>query len=358
MNLQTIDLKNPLWRSILQKLDPDIYHLPEYVHLEAQRINAIAEAIAIEDGEKIFFLPYLIRQRKILVNNDTIQEVFDVTSPYGYPGILLSGSAARSREFLHSAMSEFISKLREKNICSAFLRMHPILNQGLHDIYSPDICQFSGHTIGVNLTLSPEEIWSQTCSNHRQDINRLKRSGLKAEIVQFVKYFDDFFNIYNETMDRVHAKQLYYFDRDFFYSWLDNLDRYTHLGIVKFEDEVMCACLFTECSGIVQSCLRGTKNKFLKQSPDKLLFDYVRFWAKERGNKFLHLGGGYGGAKDGLYHFKAGFSKQIYNFLTLRLIVNAEQYDRLVNLQARALQTDSATLLNSGFFPAYRALQC
>ena len=121
---------------------------------------------------------------------------------------------------------------------------------------------------------------------------------------------------------------LYYFDRDFFSSWLKNLNEYTHLGIVEFKDEVMCACLFTECSGIVQSCLRGTKNKFLKQSPDKLLFNYVRFWAKERGNKFLHLGGGYGGAKDGVYKFKAGFSKQSYDFLTLRLITNVEQYDR------------------------------
>ena len=34
-----------------------------------------------------------------------------------------------------------------------------------------------------------------------------------------------------------------------------------------------------------------------------------------------------------------------------------EKYDRLVDLQAGALQTDSATLLDSGFFPAYRALQ-
>ncbi len=92
-------------------------------------------------------------------------------------------------------------------------------------------------------------------------------------MVPFEQYFDDLFNTYNETMDRVHAQKLYYFDRDFFSSWLKNLNEYTHLGIVEFEDEVMCACLFTECSGIVQSCLRGTKNKFLKQSPDKLLLE-------------------------------------------------------------------------------------
>jgi len=30
--------------------------------------------------------------------------------------------------------------------------------------------------------------------------------------------------------------------------------------------------------------------------------------------------------------------------------------EQLVELRASALETDSATLLNSGFFPAYRAL--
>ena len=356
MNVQIINLLNPLWREILQKLHHDIYHLPEYVNLEAKRINATAEAIVIDDGEKVFFLPYLLRQCEKLVKNETTQEVCDVVSPYGYPGILLSESAAMTPEFLQSAMSEFISKLRERNVCSAFLRMHPILNQGLNEIYSSDICKVSGHTVGVDISLSIEEIWSQTRSDHRKDINRHKRSGLIASMVPFEDYFDEFFDCYNQTMERVNAKQLYYFDRNFFSSWLDNLKEHIHLGIVKFDDEVMCACLFTECSGIVQSYLSGTKNKFLKQSPDKLLFNYVRFWAKERGNKFVHLGGGYGGAKDGVYNFKAGFSKQIYTFLTFRLITNVEKYHHLVELQASALETDSATLLNSGFFPACRAL--
>ena len=57
MNTQIINSSNPLWPTILQKLHHDIYHLPEYVNLEAQRINAMAEAILINDGEKVFFYP-------------------------------------------------------------------------------------------------------------------------------------------------------------------------------------------------------------------------------------------------------------------------------------------------------------
>lgn len=356
MNIQIIDIFNPLWLETLLSLSHDIYHLQHYVFLESRRLNALAEAILITEGEKIFFLPYLLRScDQILTENSTESEIFDIVSPYGYPGILLSDGAAKSPEFLQVAMLELRSTLRAKNVCSAFLRLHPILNHGLNEIYSADICQVSGETIGVNLKLTNEEIWLQTRSDHRKDINRHKRSGLTAIIVPFAENFEQFLDIYYETMDRLDAKNSYYFSREYFTYLLDKLSNHLHLGIVKSETEVMCACLFTECCGIVQSYLSGTKNQFLKLSPDKLLFDYVRYWAKERGNKFLHLGGGYGGSKDGVYNFKAGFSKERYSFLTIRLITDEEKYHHLVDLQAKYLNTHPEKLLNSDFFPAYRS---
>lgn len=97
-----------------------------------------------------------------------------------------------------------------------------------------------------------------------------------------------------------------------------------HLGIVEFNGEITCACLFAECCGIVQYHLGGTRTNFLKQAPSKLMFDYVRFWAKERGNTVLHLGGGVGNAQDSLYHFKAGFSQVRNRFLTMRLITDSD----------------------------------
>jgi hypothetical protein len=355
MNIQIIDLVNPLWDAILQEIHHDIFHKPEYVYLESQRTNCIGQAILITEGDNKFFVPYLLRQCDNRLFAKEIQsEIWDIVSPYGYPGILLSDSASIAPEFLKVAMSEFISTLRSQNICSVFLRLHPILNAGLNEIYQPDICQVTSETIGVDLTLSVEEIWQQTRSEYRKVINRHKRSGLKASMVSFTEYFDDFLDIYNETMERVAAKQMYYFDHEYFSYLLRKLGNYIHLGIVEFEHEVTCACLFTECCGIVQSHLSGTKNKFLKLSPDKLLFDYVRYWAKERGNKVFHMGGGYGGAKDGVYNFKAGFSQQTYTFLTLRLITNEDKYHDLVKLRAKYLDMQADELLKSQYFPAYR----
>lgn len=354
MNIRVINLSDSLWLETLEKLRHDIYHLPEYLYLESVRYNAVAEAILIAEDDKIFFLPYLLRRCDDIFDQSlTTQEVFDVVSPYGYPGILLSDKAASTKEFLDLAINQLISTLRAKKVCSTFFRLHPILNSGFNDFLSPDICNVNGETVSVNLKLSEAEIWSQTRPEHRTSINKLKRSGMTARMVPFQESIGEFISIYYETMDRLGAGRSYYFDDEYF-SHFSKLGKKVHLCIVELEDKITCSGIFTECCGIIQYHLGGTRNEFFKQAPSKLMFDYIRFWAKERGNEVLHLGGGVGGGKDSLYHFKAGFSKQTHTFLTLRLIINKEKYRHLLELRAKSLNTDVEELLSTNFFPAYR----
>ncbi len=354
MKIRVINLSDSLWLETLEKLRHDIYHLPEYLYLESVRYNAVAEAILIAEDDKIFFLPYLLRRCDDIFDQSlTTQEVFDVVSPYGYPGILLSDKAASTKEFLDLAINQLISTLRAKKVCSAFFRLHPILNSGFNDFLSPDICNVNGETVSVNLKLSEAEIWSQTRREYRTSINKLKRSGMIARMVPFQEYISEFISVYHETMDRVGAGRSYYFD-DQYFSHFSKLGEKVHLCIVELEDKITCSGIFTECCGIIQYHLGGTRNEFFKQAPSKLMFDYIRFWAKERGNEVLHLGGGVGGGKDSLYHFKAGFSKQTHTFLTLRLIIDEEKYRHLLELRAKSLNTEVEELLSTNFFPAYR----
>lgn len=353
MDIQILDLSSDLWSKALRKVRHDIYHLPTYLALEANRINAIPEAVLITEGEQVFFLPYLLRRLDNLVESESrTQESFDAISPYGYPGILLS--EASTPEFINSAIKKFVETLSSRQIYSIFIRLHPILNQDFERKISPDFCNVTGDTISVDLHLSEAEIWQHTRSSLRTKINRCKRRGMTSKIVPFENKIDDFISIYKETMDRLQASKSYYFTHDYF-SNISQLDSQIHLGIIEWQEQIICACIFTECCGIVQYHLGGTRTEFLHEAPSKLMFDYARFWAKERGNEFLHLGGGLGGAKDSLYHFKAGFSKQRHKFLTLRLITNEQKYNSLVNLRAKTLNIKPEKLINSGFFPAYRA---
>ncbi len=356
MNFQVIDLSNPLWLQILKTLRHDIYHLPGYLSLEAKRTQTIPEAILIYDDDKLLFVPYLLRQCNELFDQDLLeQEVFDIVSPYGYPGFLWSEAAENAPNFISLAINQLIEVFRSKQICSAFFRLHTLLNRSLNEHWHSLALRETGETVFIDLRLSEAEIWQETRPEHRNKINRCKRAGFTARMVQVEQYISEFITIYEETMERVGAAQSYYFNKDYYLELRDALGEQLHLCIVELNNQVACAGLFTECCGIVQYHLGGTRNHFLKQAPSKLMFDYVRFWAKDRGNEVFHLGGGVGSAKDSLYHFKAGFSKQRDNFMTLRLITDEIKYRELVELRAKSLNTDATILLATSFFPAYRS---
>ncbi|WP_036487784.1 GNAT family N-acetyltransferase [Myxosarcina sp. GI1] len=354
MNIQTLDLQNSLWRETLTKLNHDAYHLPEYVSLEAKRTNTIAKATLISEKDSIFFVPYLLRSCDDLIPA-TNTRLFDIVSPYGYPGILLNEAAKHDPGFPDRAIKEFQQVLQSQRVCSAFLRLHPILSDNFQTLFASDLFTENGQTVSVDLTLDEDKIWAHTRKGHQSTINKCMRLGLVAKTVPVAQHLNEFLAIYNETMERVAAKDLYFFSHEYFTNLLKLEDK-LHLGVVESDGQIVCASLFFECCGIIQAHLGGTKTEFLKQSPFNLLLHHMRLWGKERGNKFLHIGGGVGGKKDNLYTFKSGFSRQRHQFLTLRLIVDRDKYNYLVNLRANNLDIPPETLLKTNFFPAYRAV--
>ncbi len=355
MDLQIIDISNHLWVDTLETVRHDIYHLPQYFYLEAQKTKTIPKACLISEGDKVFFAPYLLRKcDDIISDGSQIPEVFDVVSPYGYPGILINESATNQPEFLDRAITTFKISLQNQSVCSAFFRLHPILNESLTKNYSTNIFTPNGQTVSIDLTLSESELWAHTRKGHQSTINKCKRLGFTTRVVSLEEYYDEFTAIYLETMNRVQANQSYYFDDSYFRGLLE-LGEKLHLCIVEFESQIICASLFFECCGIIQAHLGGTKNDFLRQSPFNLLLHHVRLWGKERGNKYLHIGGGLGGSTtDSLYTFKSGFSRQRHDFFTLRLITDPEKYLYLVELKAKFLNIQVEELLQVDFFPAYR----
>ena len=351
MAVEIFEPQNPRWLEVLQKLRHDVYHRPDYVELDAKRSSAKAEAIAITEGENCLFVPYLLRSCEDV---GTRSAHFDIISPYGYPGFLLQAEN-NSADFANQALEQLKDTLKERGVCTAFFRLHPILSNSFDRHFGSGTFLENGETVSVDLTLSEQELWAHTRKGHQSTINKCKRQNLTARMVSFAEYRDDFMSIYTETMDRVEAKETYYFDTDYFSALLELKD-VLHLGIVELDGQIVCASLFFECGGIVQAHLGGTRTEFLKMSPFNLLLHHARLWAKDRGNEFLHLGGGIGGSKeDRLYCFKSGFSRQRHAFRTARFILDRANYDDLVSQRAKALGTTPAELLESQFFPAYRA---
>ena len=351
MRIETLTINDPRWKAALCRLRHDFYHLPCYVQLDAQRMQATPEALLVSDGERLFFVPYLMRSCNALFPE--LQEpVFDVVSPYGYSGILISDTG-RDASFAAEGFAALRVTLAERGVCSAFLRMHPILGNDFTTLFPPAVFNNSSETVAVDLYLSETDLMKQLRSGHQTILKKCKSLGYTAKFVPLIDVLDAFIELYKQTMDRVQAIETYYFDRKYFASLA--LLAGVHCGVVESGSTIVAACLFFECGGIVQAHLGGTRTEFFSKSPFTMALFQAILWAKSRGNRWLHLGGGLGGGDDSLFHYKAGFSHTRFHFLTACLIINEIKYRQLVDLKAQAEKLASEATFESRFFPAYRS---
>ena len=211
----------------------------------------------------------------------------------------------------------------------------------------------SGETVAIDLTLGEDALWQQIRSNHRRDITKSLARGETADVDPAWSGQPMFVQAYRETMTRVGAASYYFFPDEYFDDLRLALGEHVHLWTVRNGPAVIAGAVFTECNGIVQYHLGGTLNDALPSNPLKLLFWRAATWFKERGNRWLHLGGGFGGAQDSLMHFKRGFSSRTFPFYTWRVVLNPKMYDDLLT---RAGHMRDAGTPATSFFPAYREL--
>jgi Acetyltransferase (GNAT) domain len=351
--LSTTDVK---WQQCLAAMPHDFYHLSGYLELEARRQNATPEAILIQDGDRLFFLPYLLRDCYQLLNtaNTGYQKIYDVISPYGYPGILVN-PAAKDRDFIIECLNAVYEYWQQQHICAAFLRLHPLLNDNLDPSISGDkftVCH-QGDVVICDLTIDPDLMWQQRRKNHRTRIKKLRKTGFTPSMVNIDRYLDTFIDIYRETMNRVHANQSYYYPREYFRNLVDVLGDRIQLCAVELEGKIVAACLVTEVCGTIQYHLGGTLTEYLPQAPTTMMLDYIIEWGRSRNDRYLNLGGGLGGSQDSLYHFKAGFSDLSKPFMTVKSIVNNEIYDHLTCLKSESSGMALVEIQRTTFFPAY-----
>ena len=123
-----------------------------------------------------------------------------------------------------------------------------------------------------------------------------------------------------------------------------------------WDGAVGAALLLIEYNGIVSVHIAASNDRCSALSPNKWLFHEAQVWARARGNKFLHIGGGRGSRDDDpLFRFKAMFSSTYLPFYTGRWVLNAEAYDFLTAERQRQAEMQGDSCLAPTFFPIYRA---
>jgi len=342
------------WNRILQKAYQfDFYHTLEYHLIAEQRGKGKPLLFSYENDAYCIGLPLLLRP----INLDGIsipgfQELFDVTSVYGYGGPIFSHKKIPS-EFIKAFSASLINILREMHVVSLFSRLHPLIfmNPSFDNYFTRKVI---GQTVSIDLTISKEDKCGQYRTDHRQGIKKLKKAGFTCVEDLKLNYLDDFIRIYHETMSRVDAHPLYFFDKNYFDSLLRNMKGMMHLFACMKDGEVACMGVFSLCNGIVQYHLSGSCSRFRKYAPMKLLIDFVRDWGIEHHAHTFHLGGGVGSKEDSLLDFKSGFSNQRHEYSVWEKILMPEEYKLLCENNHDANKTNNAAKGRDYYFPLYR----
>jgi len=227
--------------------------------------------------------------------------------------------------------------------------LHPLLNRALPDGIGTLVRH--GETVSVDLSQSVEALWHDTRPRYRTAINQSIRAGYVPRVDNDDTGFDAFKGLYRATMIRKSAAEFYMFDDTYFDRLRDALGERLVIGVVELDGVVAAAAMFVETCGIVQYHLSGTDERFATHAPTRLLHHFFIRWARERGDRWLHLGGGRGGANDSLMQYKAGFSSGRTPFYTLRVVLDEQAYARSVAARDPSLDASD----RSGYFPLYRS---
>jgi hypothetical protein len=152
-------------------------------------------------------------------------------------------------------------------------------------------------------------------------------------------------------MERLGADPFWHLTREYFMALRESIGPYLHLCVVEVDGDLAAAGLLTEAGGVVEYHLAGTATQYIETSPSKLIVDFARTWARERGNHVMHLAGSLGKG-DSLHHFKVGFSPLRHPVSSWRAIIDVEEYGHLVERweMLNGLAADTP----DGYFPAYR----
>lgn len=356
--LTTIDSNDEAqWQAVLDEVgDYDFYHLPAYNRQGAEDESGKAVMFVYRESENLIAWPLIVRD---IASTDGLEEtgkgLSDATSVYGYPGPIgrLSENDEGLRERFARSLEESFNSL---GLLSAFSRMNPVLqNQTLLPAGFGELIGL-GETVSIDLTLEPDEQLKRMKKNTRYDIRRARRDGLEVHIDEEWKELETFVSLYHQSMERVDAKDYYFFDKPMFVRMKEYLGDRAKLFVGTHEGVVCAASMFIRTGNIIQYHLSGSRTDYAKMNGPKVLIDAARVWGHAEGAKLLHLGGGLSSNEDDLFWQKTRFSPDRHKFHIWKWSSKSPAIDSLVEARKQWLTTNGdPSVVDSGYFPAYRA---
>ena len=332
----------------------DVYHLPQY-HLLAESMGEGRPYLFFYQDNDIFAaLPFLLRP---VAEVDGLEgsQCNDITSVYGYPGIVTS---LREEEeyadiFRRGFQEQLLQLFITLEVVTVFSRTNPFSSSTWLLAGMAEISQLS-KTVAINLYNNDEEQLKGMSKTHKYDIRKARKSGVIAEEDPSFQHLDEFISMYNNTMQRKGASNYYYFSKEYYLQLKNRLGESIRLFFARYDGQAISASMFLFGNQIIHYHLSGSFSKFSSLNGAKLILDDIRQCGKRHGYNWLNLGGGVGSSEDNLYRFKAGFSKVRLPFNVFQMIADRKEYSGLYNRRRIWAQDKGHILADQVYFPNYR----
>ena len=318
------------WHDVLKRLPAiDAYFLPEYHRAYELNGDGVARAFLAEDGDDLLFYPFFVRPIERVGSEPVGEPWFDIQTVYGYSGPLCTTT---DEAFLAKAWDRFAAWCLGERIVTEFIRFNPLMENFRYANHSCGV-DLDRETVAVRLDCSEDELWKSYPSVQRNMVRKALSKGLVWEEVPAVEGLIMFKHLYDETMDRVGASRIYYFFDAYFDYLGDALGEKLKLFTVRDGDLTVAAALFLQHEGLIHYHLAGHDARYSAAAPSNLLLHGVAQWGRERGFRWLHLGGGRtANPNDNLFHFKSSISRTRLPFYIGNRVHNPEAYEQLCTL--------------------------
>lgn len=274
---------------------------------------------------------------------------YDLTTPYGYGGPVIKElpDHTRKEELTAQFCLAFEAHCKEQNIVSEFVRFHPIAGnaQDFNTCYN---VHFRRHTTGTTLKEFEDPVQEEFSGSTRKRIRKAFKDGVTYRITVNPDNLDRFQHIYLQTMERIGADSLYFFDKVYFSKVLDYFGDRLVLVEALYDSRVIGSELHFRSGPVIHTHLSGSLQDYNHLSPVYVMTYAIVQWGKEQGAELVHSGGGITlEPDDSLYLFKKRFGKNTeFDYYIGNKIWNEEIYQQLLILTNTSTETE--------FFPAYR----
>lgn len=341
----THDLKEEWDRIINNSSVADVYY--SWAYLNLFKIHGDGEPLLFYFSKDSHEIINVALKRDISLdsnfNNLPQNKYFDLISPYGYGGTLIS---TNSQDYVDEYFSLYESYCSKENIITEFVRFHPLLID--YEMLKSNYKIIGlGKTVAMDL-LDDQQIWANLQTKVRGKIRQSLRNGIEVYFSNDKSLINIFKSIYESTMEKNDANAYYFFKDEFYESLVKDLKNNFFFSYAKYNDEIISISIILLGNKMLHYHLSGTMKEYYHLAPNNVILLETALWGYQNGYFTFHLGGGLGSGEDNLLKFKEKFNKNSnLQFHIGKKIFNEKIYHELIS-QRNFQEIPS-------FFPEYRA---